>query len=278
MTSHRRMPFTGERAIPGDTESAGVFAEHLARYRFAQPFARKRHVLDAACGVGYGTALLAEAGADAVVGVDIDGPSISYARQTYGQTPGVQFIRADLETLADAVRERFDLCVSFETIEHLNEPERFLQNLRMILAPDGVLLISTPNRYLYSPLNKDGRHSHNPFHRKEWTQHQFVSLLSCYFEITAVYGQVFWSTRQALLFHWKERAKRALPGVSSAIAWHRTLRGWFTRHHSVLQSGLSKSDRSMDPDKEEQRVRVRPFAADMVPMYLVCLCRNRPLP
>lgn len=260
--------FTGERAVPDDEASRTVFAEHLVRYEFAGSFARERRVLDAACGTGYGVAVLAEAGAEIAVGVEIDGASVEYARQRYGHLRGVRYIQADLRLLPQVVRERFDLCVSFETIEHLGEPERFLRDVAALLEPEGLLIVSTPNRYLYSPANLDGRRPWNGFHRIEWTIPEFIALLSRDFHVEALYGQVMWSRGAARAFHWMERVKQALPrGVWTAPLDRITrlsLRWWPGR-----PGGLGWPGQARGSD------RVRSVAQDEVPLYVVCLCRKK---
>ena len=75
---------TGERLVPDAQRDQLIYAEHLARYFLASQLAAGRRVLDAGCGEGYGTALLAAAGAASVVGVDVDEPTIEHARERYG--------------------------------------------------------------------------------------------------------------------------------------------------------------------------------------------------
>src|SRR5688572_18974511 len=115
-----------ERVIEG-TSPPELFAEHLARYRFAAKYVAGGRVLDIACGSGYGTALLREAGGREVVGVDVDPEAIAYARSRY-QGVGVTFLAGD--AASPPVAGRFDLIVSFETIEHLRDPERFCRACR----------------------------------------------------------------------------------------------------------------------------------------------------
>ncbi|MGH2898589.1 MAG: class I SAM-dependent methyltransferase, partial [Solirubrobacteraceae bacterium] len=131
---------TGERLIPEAFAGSLVLAEHLARYRFAARLARGRAVLDAACGEGYGSAMLAAAGAASVVGIDIDAETVAHARATHG----IDAREGDVGRLPceDA---SFDLVVSFETIEHVAEPERALDEFRRVLSPGGILVVSTPN-------------------------------------------------------------------------------------------------------------------------------------
>ena len=102
-----------ERIVPDETEP-GIVALHLKRYEFALPWCRDRDVLDAGCGVGYGSALLATA-ARRVVGVDRDEDAIRYARERYGAA-NVEFRVGDLLEL-DLPDGSFDTVCSFETIE-----------------------------------------------------------------------------------------------------------------------------------------------------------------
>src|SRR5512141_2447359 len=113
--------FTGERFLPG-AGGGDIAYEHCHRYAFARRFAAGRRVLDAACGEGYGTALLGAVAADAT-GVDIDAASIAHARATYGGRANVRFATGSVAALPFATAS-FDVVVSFETIEHLAADEQ----------------------------------------------------------------------------------------------------------------------------------------------------------
>jgi SAM-dependent methyltransferase len=170
--------FTGERVIPGECEP-DLLNEHMARYRFAQRFAAGKVVLDAACGSGYGAAMLAE-NATAVVGCDISPEAIEYARRVYGASKGgalrVEYCEADCFALPFP-SARFDLVVAFEIIEHLENPEAFLKEMDRVLGPAGLLLVSTPNRLYYT----EERGEINPFHRHEFTFDEFDRSLQAHF-------------------------------------------------------------------------------------------------
>lgn len=164
------LTFTGERFLPG---CAGEIAyEHWHRYAFARRYAEGLRALDAACGEGYGTALLATSAAE-VVGVDIDAGSIKHAQSAYG-TPRVRFVEGSCTRLPlpDA---SFDVVVSFETIEHLEAAEqpRMLAEFARVLKPAGVLVISSPNKRIYS----DARGFVNEFHRHELYREGLAALL-----------------------------------------------------------------------------------------------------
>ena len=164
------LTFTGERFVPA---CAGEIAyEHWHRYAFARRYAEGRRVLDAACGEGYGTALLGTTAAEAV-GVDIDAESIRHARTAY---PGgrVRFVEGSCTRLPlpDA---SFDLVVSFETIEHLEAADQgpMLAEFARVLKPQGLLIISSPNKRIYS----DARGYRNEFHRHELYRDSLAALL-----------------------------------------------------------------------------------------------------
>lgn len=154
---------TGERYIPEVWGHEQLGAEHHARYRLATQIAAGRRVLDAGCGVGWGTELLLDAGASAAVGVDIADDAL---RDAQARTPGARFVRASLEALplADA---SVDLAVCFEAIEHIRDPRGGLDELRRVLAPGGILLVSSPNPAVYP--------AGNPFHVHELAPETLVA-------------------------------------------------------------------------------------------------------
>ena len=168
-----------ERIVP-DAELPGIVAAHLKRYDFARPLCAGLVVLDAACGVGYGTAFLAEAAAS-VVGVDVDEESVTYARSRYGSA-NCSFEVMNVERLGFADGS-FGAACSFETIEHVTDPERALAELHRVLWPGGTLVVSTPH------VGETTRSPANPFHRIEYARADFEALLRTSFDSVAVYGQ-----------------------------------------------------------------------------------------
>ena len=104
--------FTGERVIPGKV-SDDLWAEHVARYAFAQRLAPGRRVLDLGCGTGYGTVGLAKHSRELVAGVDCSVEAIEYAVTNF---PGPHFLRASA-TMLPFCESSFDLICAFEVIE-----------------------------------------------------------------------------------------------------------------------------------------------------------------
>jgi O-antigen biosynthesis protein len=168
-----------ERIVPDET-GPGILAIHLKRYDFALDACRDGDVLDAACGVGYGSARLAEV-ARRVVGVDLSEDAIAYARIRYA-APNVEFQVADLLAL-DLPAASFDVVCSFETIEHLPDQEAFLAHVARVLRPDGTLFVSTPHARVTD------RSPANPFHHVELSRADFEALLSRFFSDVELYGQ-----------------------------------------------------------------------------------------
>ena len=173
--------FTGERVIPGRVDP-DLFNEHLARYRFAAWFlstAPNARILDAACGAGYGARELQTRGR--IVSADISAEATSLAR-----TASAAVVQASCEALpfADA---SFEAITAFEMIEHLQHAPAFLSAARRLLRPEGVLLISTPNRAYYAEAR--GTAGPNPFHTREYDHAEFTALLKDAFPHVYVWTQ-----------------------------------------------------------------------------------------
>jgi ubiquinone/menaquinone biosynthesis C-methylase UbiE len=175
------LPFTGERFVPGTPGE--IWIEHWHRYHFAARWAAGRRVLDVACGEGYGSALLARHARE-VTGVDVSAAAVAHARKAYADRANARFVEASCVELpfADA---SFDLAVSFETLEHITGQERFLGELARVLAPGGVLLLSSPDKREYS----DKRDFANEFHVKELYREELAALVARHFPAIDWYGQ-----------------------------------------------------------------------------------------
>jgi SAM-dependent methyltransferase len=242
--------FTGERFMPSC--SGEIAYEHWHRYAFARRFAAGKRVLDAACGEGYGTALLGTVAAS-VVGVDIDIATIDRARMTYGEGSRLRFVAAPCSSLP-LPSASVDVVVSFETIEHLEAAEQpeMLSEFARVLAPDGILVISSPNKRLYS----DARAYVNPFHLQELYRDDLARLLRARFPAQHWYHQrlAFWSGI------WAERGEE--------------------------QGALRRAERGADPDTEGQNEvalaetwvgdsdHITPYSAPEGLYFIVVAARN----
>ena len=174
------MKFTGERYIP--SEEGKVRLEHYHRYATVLDVVKGQNVLDVACGEGYGSSFMADVAAS-VVGVDISEEVVQHASTTYKKT-NLDFCTGNAVAL-DFSDDSFDVVVSFETIEHLAEQAQMLAEIRRVLRPDGVLVISSPNRPIYSEESGE----HNEFHAKELDFIEFDELLKTEFPARQYFGQ-----------------------------------------------------------------------------------------
>ncbi|MBA2585047.1 MAG: methyltransferase domain-containing protein, partial [Chthoniobacterales bacterium] len=169
----KHLPWTGERLVP-TYRGQGLY-EHLHRYALAVAIANGKRVLDIACGEGYGSNLLAAVSAQ-VIGVDIDAEVVAHAKRAYQKE---NLIFREGSCLKIPVEDHsIDLVVSFETIEHIDEHAEFLREIKRVLAPEGALLISSPDKREYT----DRTGTTNPFHKSELYHDDFHRLLKQYFK------------------------------------------------------------------------------------------------
>ncbi|MEG4441138.1 methyltransferase domain-containing protein, partial [Microcoleus sp. AT9_B5] len=180
------MAFTGERYVP--TVQGRIRYEHLHRYALALDFVRGKSVLDIASGEGYGSAYLSQV-ASSVIGVDIDRECINFSRKKYGNISNLEFIVGSCDAIPIS-SESLDIVTSFETIEHHDKHDEMMGEIKRVLKPGGVLVISAPNRLTYSEHPKSASaNPNNQFHVNEPYEYEFISLLSRYFKNVKLYGQ-----------------------------------------------------------------------------------------
>lgn len=146
-------------------------SEHLARYLFARSYA-KGLILDVAAGSGYGSSILAKSESNYVVSADLDTITLSYGKRVFG--------RENIDAVcchADSLPFRnasFDAIVSIETIEHLRDPSLFLREVNRVMKPSRLVIISTPNKNITSPILSAPL---NPYHFKEYRLKESVQML-----------------------------------------------------------------------------------------------------
>ena len=179
------MESTGERYVPSDASNNNneYGIEHLQRYKFVLPYLKDKFVLDAACGEGYGSDLIAQK-AKNVIGIDISDEAINHAEIKY-QRNNLKFIESNIDNLPfeDA---SFDAVVSFETIEHVPEEVQlsFIKEVRRVLKKDGIFIISTPNKRIAEKYETSSK-----FHVKELYPGELTDYLKSGFEHINLYNQ-----------------------------------------------------------------------------------------
>ena len=180
------MEFSGERFIPGEDWS--LENEHMHRYMALKNIVKGLRVLDIASGEGYGTSILAQTAAYAL-GVDIAQDAVHHAQATYWHQDNLKFALGSVTSIP-CESHSLDCVVSFETLEHLDQHDEMMKEIRRVLKKDGFLIISTPNKLEYT----DIPNYHNEFHVKELYLSDFYHLLQKYFKHIDIYGQRYITT------------------------------------------------------------------------------------
>lgn len=180
VTNEHFVPEPGATLQDYLARGARTAVHHLIRYEWAEAALRQlgagELLLDVACGAGYGSHALARAfPGTRVVGGDYDEDAVDFARTTYGAA-NLEFTRADVTRWEGTLDQQFDRVVCFDTIEHVGHREIMMQGVVEHLAPDGMLLLSTPVRS-QNILNPGWEH-----HKLEYSRWALYDFLRRYFE------------------------------------------------------------------------------------------------
>jgi len=162
--------------LPRETTGEDTLRVHLERYQFARQSLVAGNLLDIACGVGYGTAVLCESPLiTSAIGVDIDPGAVQYASLRYG-TQRISYVCANAYQFSS--NQQFRNIVSLETIEHVEDPQRLVTHFTELLAPGGRLIASVP----VTP-SVDG----NPHHKSNFSEKSFrrIGHACCLAEVTS---------------------------------------------------------------------------------------------
>ena len=215
---NQSLEFTGERFTPECVRE--IWYEHIHRYAFAATLVAGKSVLDAACGEGYGSAHLASAAAS-VKAIDISEQAIAHARERY-RADNLEFLTADCCSTPFS-DDQFDCIVSFETLEHLHDQAGLLKEFRRVLSPGGFLIISSPDKAIYS----DRHHNDNEFHVRELYREELDDLLAMQFPVRHF-------MQQKLMFHsviWSDEEHRG-------PSFQQSGQGGITEYSSPPQNGM----------------------------------------
>ncbi|MGB2712393.1 MAG: class I SAM-dependent methyltransferase [Conexibacter sp.] len=167
------LALTGERTLPDVPEENYWYRRHLAVYEWIGARVAGQRVLDMACGEGYGSEVLSRAAAS-VVGVDANPEAHEHARLRYVRQ-NLRFERDLVETFG----EECDAVVFLQTIEHVQNPGEILEHFKSMLAPGGVVYVSTPNLLTLAPAGAEK--SDNPWHVREYRAGEFRALCAAHF-------------------------------------------------------------------------------------------------
>ena len=173
---------TGERYVPW-LEDPDISYEHLHRYAYAMQFVQNKKVLDLACGEGYGSRLLART-AESVIGVDIDEQAIRHAGNKYIKS-NLRFKKGSITDVPIEGRNIFDVIICFEALEHIDDYEELLKEVKRLLTGDGIFVVSTANKWA----NSDEPKRENPCHVHGLYLDEFTELFEKYFKQVKILGQ-----------------------------------------------------------------------------------------
>jgi 2-polyprenyl-3-methyl-5-hydroxy-6-metoxy-1,4-benzoquinol methylase len=172
----KKMEDTGERHILKTEffDCADYYGHllHIASYQFGLQYVSGKKVLDYGCGSGYGTHILSKT-AQSVVGVDVSNETVLYAKENFASD---NLIFKNINELTD---EKFDVIISFQVIEHVQNGKTFLKKLKGMLNSGGILLLTTPDKhnrlfnYIQKPWNK--------YHLKEYSEKNMENLIKQFF-------------------------------------------------------------------------------------------------
>jgi len=175
------LELTGERTLPDVPEENYWYRRHLVVYRWIARRVAGLRVVDMACGEGYGSDVLAAAGAASVVGIEANPEAFEHARRRYVR-PSLRFARDLVETFSQAA----DAVVFLQTIEHVRNPDEVLEHFKGLVGPGGVVYVTTPNVLTLAP--QGATKSGNPWHVKEYRPEEFRALCAAHFASVELYG------------------------------------------------------------------------------------------
>lgn len=173
---------SGERFKPGVEGKAEIAYDHLVRYRFASRLLNGKKVADLGSGSGYGSYSLSKV-AGGVSAIDLSEEAVAHASSHYME-PNLDYRIGDVTRLPFEDGS-FDAAVSFEVIEHLDEPEDLVVEAKRVVKEDGVFIVSTPDKQTYS----NDRNAVNLYHSREMYAPEFEEMLKRHFDHVEIYRQ-----------------------------------------------------------------------------------------
>lgn len=246
-TEQNDVTFTGERLVINrevKDKYNDILEEHLERYKLATNYVRNKLVLDAACGAGYGSKMLASSGAKFVTSVDISSECLLNAKKTYCDKK-IDFVQGDVTRLPFE-NESFDVIISFETIEHIKNGSEWIKESARLLKKDGIFIVSTPNRSVTNPGTFFEERPLNVYHQYEYNTEEFIGELLKKYDLLSIYGQTFVNAKDTY--------------------YTQTMRKLRKLDENKKVSNLNVEGHKLIPLSEIK---------DASPMYLVAICRKK---
>ena len=180
--------------------------EHLARYEFAAQYVKGKTVIDCACGDGTGSEIFLKAGAEHLLAFDLSDAAVEKAKARCAS------MKAEAQACSGEnlpIPQQFsDVYICLETIEHIEQDQKILQEAVRVLKPEGIFICSTPNRTVTNPGTLISDKPWNQFHIREYSQEEFIALLKSAFCRIELYGQ---NQKRRLKTHLMESLAKILP-------------------------------------------------------------------
>ncbi|MCE9528609.1 MAG: class I SAM-dependent methyltransferase [Planctomycetales bacterium] len=221
-------------------ESGSRSDAHVHRYHQAVPLIRPGDVvLDAACGLGYGSYLLScSTLASQVIGIDSSEYAIRYASLNFEQLrPNLQFRPGFLpDALASIPDHSVDTVISYETLEHVADPEGLLREFHRLLTPGGRVIVSVPNDWR-DETGKDP----NPYHLHVYNADKIRAQIAESFDIERVFAQT--ANRAKRLdapLTWVERP-RSMVEITENATWQVETEWWIVVGAKSVRGGEKTS-------------------------------------
>jgi ubiquinone/menaquinone biosynthesis C-methylase UbiE len=269
--------FTNERLVINKEVKENfkeVVEEHINRYELASNYVKGKVILDGACGAGYGSKMLKEAGAESVTGVDISSEAVIDALKSYS-ADGISFECGDVNKTRFKDKS-FDVVVSFETIEHIDKGQVWIEESARILKEKGIYIVSTPNRMITNHLKSFRDKVRNPYHKYEYTLSEFIGELSLKYDIVDIYGQTF-IPNKTLSSHFTN-FKILKYYYTNFVSGNTSSGGGISRILSFLSNVLKKKETvAAVPIVRlgNHEVKALSEVKDMQPMYIIAVCRKK---
>ena len=204
---------------------------HVTRYKFAKEFVRGKFVLDIACGSGHGSILLIESKSKQVIGIDLELEAMKGAQLSNGNQSKLPLLLVGSAERIPFTNSTADVVVCFETIEHIIEDKRAVDEFHRVLKPEGTLLLTTPNAKITQPINGV---PNNPYHVREYTLKDLFELLSSQFTDINFFGQRIRGTIKGPITHPKSNRTKLVRSLLDFIPLK-----WRLEYPKVLPNPLA---------------------------------------
>ena len=181
------MQFTSERIIPdyyfSNFTEYMLYLMHIKSYENLNGIVKGK-VLDYGCGMGYGTKIIGNY-ADVVTGIDLDEQAVEYAQNSNNAGNINYYVLKKNYKKLPFDDSTFDTVISFQVIEHVEDMEQYLSEIKRVLKPKGNFILTTPNaRVRLYPYQNPWNHHHIT----EFNQRELILLIKEYFRINQLKG------------------------------------------------------------------------------------------